>query len=215
MAGAVEHEAAHAVRQAAGQDHVDGERLAAAALGVDQQRAVVVRRVERVEQLDRAARLGERERDPGRRAAAGAHQRQGVADVAGHVLARQPRDVAAERQRGLPQLGLAQLALVDARVGGGGQLARGLLDRLGELHRVGVGAALADRLVDRQLVDRGALGPGQLLEQLAGLLLLGEHLVVGRAAAQLGAAVDAEQPPVARLVPRPLAQPVERVHVHR
>ena len=76
VAGPVEHVAAHAVGQTAGQQHVDGERLAAAALGVDQHRAVVVGRVERVEQLDRAARLGERERHPGRRAAAGAHQRQ-------------------------------------------------------------------------------------------------------------------------------------------
>ena len=180
VAGTVEHVAAHAVRQAARQDHVDGERLAAAALGVDQQRAVVVRRVERVEQLDGAARLGEAERDARRRAAAGADQRQAVADVAGDVLARQPRHVAAQRQRRLPQLGLAQLALVHARVGGGRQAARRLLDRLGELDRVGVGAALADRLVDRQLVDGGPLGAGQLLEQLGGLLLLRQHLVVGR-----------------------------------
>ena len=43
--------------------------------------------------------------------------------------------------------------------------------------------------------------PGELLEQLAELLLLGEHLVVRRAPAHLGAAVDAEQPPVARLEP--------------
>ena len=194
---------------------VDQERLAAARARVDQQRAVVVRRVERVDQRDLAAGVGERERDPGRRAAAGADQRHGVADVAGDVLARQPRDVAAERERGLPQLELAQLPEVHARVGGGDDLARGLLDRFGELDRVGVGAALADRLVDRDLERRRALVPGQLLEQLAELLLLGEHLVVGRAAAQLGAAVDAEQAPVARLEARALAQPVERVHVHR
>ena len=131
----------------------------------------------------------------------GADQRDGVADVAGDVLARQPRDVAAERQRGLPELELAQLAEVHARVGGGDDLAGGLLDGLGELDRVGVGAALADRLVDRDLKRRRALVPGELLEQLAELLLLGEHLVVRGAAAQLGAAVDAEQPPVARLEP--------------
>ena len=214
MAGTVEHVAAHAVRKAAGQDHVNRECLAAAALAVDQQRAVVVRRVERVEQLDGAARLGEAERDARRGAAAGADQRQAVAHVARYVLARQPCHVAAQRQRRLPQLGLAQLALVHARVGGGRQAARRLLDRLGELDRVGVGAALADRLVDRQLVDGGPLGAGQLLEQLGGLLLLRQHLVVGRTAPQLGAAVDTEQAPMARLMPRPLAQPVQSVHVH-
>ena len=165
-------------------------------------------------QRDLAAGVGERERDAVRRAAAGAHQRHGVADVAGDVLARHPRDVAAERQRGLPELELAQLAGVHARVGGGDDLAAGLLDRLGELHRVRVGAALADRLVDRDLERRRALVTGELLEQLGELLLLGEHLVVGDAAAQLGAAVDAEQPPVPGLEARPLAQPVERVHVH-
>jgi hypothetical protein len=214
VAGAVEHIAAHPVGQAAGQDHGDGERLAAAALGVDEHGAVVVGGVERVEQLDGAARLGEGERDPGRRAAAGADQRQAVADVAGDVLARQPGHVAAQGQRGLPQLGLAQLALVDAGVGGRCELARGLFDRLRQLDRVGFGAAFADRLVDRQLVDGGALRAGQLLEQLGGLLLLGQHLVVRRPAPQFGAAVDAEQPAVARLVAGPLAQPVQRVHVH-
>ena len=124
-------------------------------------------------------------------------------------------DVAAQRQRGLPELELAQLAEVHARVGGGDDLARGLLDGLGELDGVGVGAALADRLVDRDLERRRALVPGQLLEQLAELLLLGEHLVVRRAAAKLGAAVDAEQPAVARLEPGALAQPVQRVDVDR
>ena len=110
-------------------------------------------------------------------------QRDGVADVAGHVLARQRA-----RRRGpsgsedCHSSGWLQLPLVDAGVGGGGQLPGRLLDRLGELDRVGVGAALADRLVDRQLVDRRALGPGQLFEQLAGLFFLGEHLVVGRPA---------------------------------
>jgi hypothetical protein len=107
VAGPVEHVAGHAMGQAAGQDHVDGERLAAAALGVDQHGPVVMGDVERVQQLDGAARFGERERDPGRRAAASAHQRQRVADVAGDVLAGQPRDVAAQRQRGLPQLALS------------------------------------------------------------------------------------------------------------
>ncbi len=92
---------------------------------------------------------------------------------------------------------------------------RGLLDRLGELDRVRVGAALADRLVDRDLERRGALVAGQLLEQLAELLLLGEHLVVRRAAAKLGAAVDAEQPAMARLEPRALAQAIKRVNVDR
>ena len=167
MAGAVEHERLHAVREQPRDQHVDQERLAAAGARVDEQRAVVVGGVERVDQRDLAAGVGERERDPGRRAAAGAHQRDGVADVAGDVLARQPREVAAERQRGLPELELAQLAGVHARVGGGDDLAAGLLDRLGELDRVGVGAALADRLVDRDLERRRALVPGELLEQLA------------------------------------------------
>ncbi len=215
VAGAIDHERLHAVREQTRDQHVDQERLAAARARVDQQRPVVVGRIERVDQRDLAARVGERERHTLRRAAARADQRDGVADVAGDVLARHPRDVAAERQRGLPELELAQLAGVHARVGGGDDLAAGLLDRLGELHRVRVGAALADRLVDRDLKRRRALVPGELAQQLRELLLLGEHLVVGRAAAQLGAAVDAEQPPVPRLEARALAQAVERVHVDR
>ena len=91
VAGAVEHEGLHAVREEPREQDVDEERLAAAGARVDQQRAVVVRGVERVDQRDLAAGVGERERDPGRRAAAGADQRDGVADVAGDVLARQPR----------------------------------------------------------------------------------------------------------------------------
>ena len=98
VAGAVEHEGLHAVREEPRDEDVDEERLAAAGARVDQQRAVVVRGVERVDQRDLAARVGERERDPGRRPAAGADQRDGVADVAGDVLARQPRDVAARAE---------------------------------------------------------------------------------------------------------------------
>src|ERR687887_139958 len=49
------------------------------------------------------------------------------------------------------------------RVRRGGDLPRGLLDRLGQLHRVGDGAALADRLVDRDLKRRRALMAGELL----------------------------------------------------
>ena len=135
--------------------------------------------------------------------------------MAGDVLAREAGDVTAKRERGLPELELAQLAEVHARVGGGHDLAGGLLDRLGELDGVGVGAALADRLVDRDLERGGALVAGELLEQFAELLLLGEHLVVRGAAAKLGAAVDAEQAPVARLEARALAQAVQRVDVHR
>ena len=56
VAGAVEHEGLHAVRQQARDEHVDQERLAAAGARVDQQRAVVVRGVERVQQRDLAAR---------------------------------------------------------------------------------------------------------------------------------------------------------------
>ena len=123
VAGAVEHERLHAVREQPRDQDVDQERLAAAGARVDEQRAVVVGGVERVDQRDLAAGVGERERDPGRRPAAGADQRDGVADVAGDVLARQPREVAAERQRGLPELELAQLAEVHARVGGGDDLA--------------------------------------------------------------------------------------------
>ena len=215
VAGAVEDEGLHAVGEKAREQDVDQERLAAAGARVDQQRAVVVRGVERVDQRDLAARVGERERDPGGRPARGADERDGVADVAGDVLARQASDVAPQGERGLPELELAQLAEVHARVGGGDDLAGGLLDGLGELDRVGVGAALADRLVDRDLKRRRPLVPGQLLEQLAELLLLGEHLVVGRATTDLGAAVDAEQPAVARLEARALVQPVQRVHVHR
>src|ERR671914_497326 len=59
------------------------------------------------------------------------------------------------KANGIPEAD-PQRALIDARIGSGRQLARGLFDRLGELHRVGVRAAFADRLVDRQLVDRGA-----------------------------------------------------------
>jgi hypothetical protein len=86
--------------------------------------------------------------------------------VAGDVFAPQAGDVASERQRGLPQLELAQLAGVHARVGAGGDLARGLLDGLGQLDGVGVRAAFADRLVDRDLKRRRALVAGELLEQL-------------------------------------------------
>ena len=138
MAGAVEHERLHPVRQEARDEHVDQEGLAAAGAGVDEQGAVVVGGVERVDQRDLAAGVGERERDPRRRSAAGADERDRVADVAGDVLARQPRQVAAERQRGLPELELAQLPLVHARVGGGDDLPGGLLDGLGELDRIGV-----------------------------------------------------------------------------
>ena len=211
--GAIEHERLHAVREEARQQHVDQEGLAAPRARVDQQRAVVVRWVERVDERDFAAGIGERERDPARRSARGADQRDGVADVAGDVLAREPRDVASERQRGLPQLELAQLSEVHPGVGGGDDLAGGLLDRLGKLDRVGVRPALTDRLVDRDLERRRAFMPGQLAQQLAELLLLGEHLVVRRAPAQLGSAVDAEQAAVASLEPGALAQAVERVDV--
>jgi hypothetical protein len=166
VAGAVKHEGVHAVGQEPRQEDVDEERLAAARAGVDQQGAVVVGGVEGVDVRDLAPGVGEAERHPGRRTARGADQRDGVADVAGDVLARQPGDVPAQREGGLPELELAQLTDVHAGVGGGGDLAGGVLDGLGQLHRVGVGAALADRLIDRDLKRRRALVTGELLEQL-------------------------------------------------
>ena len=120
-----------------------------------------------------------------------------------------------KRQRGLPQLKLAQLPEIHAGVGRRDDLLGGVLDRLGQRDGVGVGSALADGLVDRDVVGGGALVPGELFEQLAELFLLGEHLVVRCAAAQLGAAVDPEQPAVPRLVSGALAQAVQRMHVHR
>jgi hypothetical protein len=66
VAGAVQHARLHAMGQAARDQDVDQEGLAAARARVDQQRAVVMRGVERVDQRDLAARVGERERDPGR-----------------------------------------------------------------------------------------------------------------------------------------------------
>ena len=65
VAGAVEDEGLHAVRQEARDEHVDEEGLAAAGAGVDQQRAVVVGWVERVDERDLTARVGEGERDAG------------------------------------------------------------------------------------------------------------------------------------------------------
>jgi hypothetical protein len=134
------------VREETREQNVDEEGLATARARVDQQCAVVVCGVERVDQRDLAAWIGKGERDPGRRSASGPDQRNRVADVARDVLARQARDVAAKRKRRLPELELAQLPEVYAGVRGRDDLPRGLLDRLGELDGIGFRPTLADRL---------------------------------------------------------------------
>ena len=87
VAGAVDHERARAEREAARHQHVGGHRLARPRAAGDQQRVVGVLLVVEVQQLDGAAGVGERERDPGRRPALGPDQRQHVGGVDGRVLA--------------------------------------------------------------------------------------------------------------------------------
>ena len=170
--------------------------------------------VVRVEQLDRAAGIGERERQARRGAALRADQRDGVADVAGRVLAHAAGDVAPERQGALPQLGLAELAAVDLAVRGGLELLDAVVDRLAERDEVGRRSARADRLVDADFEHVGAVVAGHLGQQLLVLVLLRVAVEVGHPAALLGAAVDREQPAVAELDLLPLAPAIERVHVH-
>ena len=78
--------------------------------------------------------------------------------------------------------------------------------------RFGLGAAGAQRLVDRDAVEAGLLAAGHLAEQLLVLALLDVAVEVGHAAALLGAAVDGEQAPVGELQPLALAAALERVH---
>ena len=147
-------------------------------------------------------------------AAAGADERDRVADVAADVLLGAARDVAAERQRREPQVLLHEAAELGVGVGGVADRRDGALGGLDEPRRLGQRAGLAHGLVDRDVVDAGALAAAELVEQLARLGGLGEHVLVGDLAADLGAAVDRVQPPAAAACLAPLEAAVERVHVH-
>ena len=118
VAGAIDHERPRARRHTVRHQAIGSHRLATPALAADQQRVVGVKLVVEVQQLDRAAGVGERERHAGRRAALGADQRQHVRRVDGRVLAHLRGDVAAERQHRLPQPLLAKRAGVDLAVAG-------------------------------------------------------------------------------------------------
>ena len=167
-----------------------------------------------VQQLDGAARVGERERDPGRRPALGPDQRQHVGGVHGRVLADLREHVAAERQRALPQLLLAEGAGVDLAVAGGLDLLGAEVDRLRQGSQVRVGAAGAELLVDRDVEQPGLLAGGELAEEALVLALLDVAVEVRHPAARLRAAVDREQPAVGELQPLALAATLERVYVH-
>ena len=63
----------------------------------------------------------------------------------------------------------------------------GALGGLDEADRIGERAGFADGLVDRDGVDRCAFVAAQLVQQRPGLLVLGDHVVVGDAAVGFGA----------------------------
>jgi hypothetical protein len=175
---------------------------------------VGVQLVVEVEQLDCAAGVGERERDPGRRPALGADQREHVGCVDGRVLARPGGHVGAERQHALPQPLLDERAGSDLAVAGGLELLGAEIERFRQRPQVRVGAAGTELLVDRDVKQPGLLSAGQLGEQPLVLALLHVTVKIGDPSAGLGAAVDREQSAVGELQPLALAAALERVHIH-
>ena len=123
--------------------------------------------------------------------------------------------VAPERQAARPQLVLAKLAAVDLAVADRLDRLGAEVDRLRQRAQVRVGAAGAQRLVDRDAEQVGVLAGGHLAEQLLVLAFLDVAVEVGYPAALLGAAVDREHPPVGELELVALAAALERVHEHR
>jgi hypothetical protein len=130
VAGAVDHECPRPEREAAGHQHVGAHRLSTPAPAADEERVVRVLLVVEVQQLDRPPRVRERERDPRRRPALRPDQRQHVGGVHRRVLAHLREHVAAERERALPQLLLAEGAGVDLAVAGRLDLLGAEVDRL-------------------------------------------------------------------------------------
>ena len=129
-------------------------------------------------------------------------------------LLRAARDVAAERQRRAPQVLLHEAAELGVGVGGVADRRDRALRGLDEPRRLGQRPGFAHGLVDRDVVDGGALAAAELVEQLARLGRLGEHVLVGDLAADLGAGVDGVQPPAAVACLAPLEAAIQGVHVH-
>ena len=191
VAGAVDHERARAAaRSARASIRLAVIVLPDAAAAADQQRVVGVLGVVGVQALERAAGVGERERDPVGRAAAGADQRDACRRRCGwrtcarggrrraRAAACSPTARAGGTRRGRPcsrrrTRSPRRSSRPPRRARRGRARARG-----------------AQRLVDRHLEQAGALVAGHLGQQLLVLVLLGVAVEVGHAAALLGAAVD-------------------------
>ena len=101
--------------------------------------------------------------------------------------------VEADRERRDEQVLLHERAELGGRLGGLLDRLRGTVRRFGEGHRVGVRSRLADRLVQRHLVDPGALAAAHVVEQRGGLLLLREPVGVRCLGVLARAFVEAEQ----------------------
>jgi len=154
-------------------EHVDEERLAASGAGVVQQRCC--------------------------RARGSKGLMSGTVSPTWRVtyVPSDPRDVAPEPQRALPQLQLSQLAAVHAGVGGRDDLAAGLLDRFGQRDCLRVGPRSRSTGGSRPRTPTPARAPR-----------------AAPGAAPLAPA-SPEQPPVPRLEASALTQAVACVHGHR
>ena len=122
--------------------------------------------------------------------------------------------VEADRERRDEQVLLHERAELGGRLGGLLDRLRGTVRCFGERHRVGVRSRLADRLVQRHLVDPGALAAAHVVEQRGGLLLLREPVRVRCLGALPRAFVEPEQTAVAAAGALALGDPVGGVHVH-
>ena len=214
MPGAVDDEPARALRDRAREQDDRGHRLARARHAVDQQQVVGVRRVERVQALQRppGQRVAERDARPGCRSRcrpAGSCRRR----CGSTYLRRRRATSRPERQRRAPQSLLREQAVLDARVACHRHLARDAAGELCEPLRVAVGrrAARGRSRAGRCRPRRSCV---ELVGQLGGLLLGSPRVGVQRAPALLDAAVDAEQPLVAALLRHPLAVALGRLDVH-
>ena len=151
-----------------------------------------MRAVERVEPLDRAARLGEGEGDAVRAARAGGDERRAVGGVAAQRPPRPLGDVEPQRERRAPQRVLLEVAEADPAVDRRREVARRGGDEHVECRGV-VGVGVAQRVVDGDVADGLGAG-GELVGQRLQLGLLRFLVAVGPTAGVARTGVDAPQP---------------------
>ena len=119
-----------------------------------------------------------------------------------------------QRQRGAPQLKLAQQARVDGHVGCVRQRARRGLDGFAEPGDAGVRAALAHALVDGDLERAGALAASELGDGGVELVFLAAAVGVDGSLGFGATEIDAVHPQVLAPQPAPLADAVQGADVH-